>query len=157
MLTSPPSQVVTSLTTIQGAIGDLLRAYVHHTTQVLGGHAASSELAGATSALLSGIEEATALPAGVPATVAPGVIKKQKQRRKKDPDAPKAPPTAYFLYAKNARPLIKQDLGQDAKGDAVTLEASRRWNELPENEKEVSPPFCRRSCGRMNLSNLIVN
>lgn len=78
------------------------------------------------------------MPATAGATVAPGVIKKQKQRRKKDPNAPKAPPTAYFLYAKNARPLIKQDLGPDAKGDAVTFEASRRWNDLPDSEKEVS-------------------
>ncbi len=59
---------------------------------------------------------------------------KKKTRKKKDPNAPKAPPTAYFLYAQHARPIIKQDLGPDAKGDAVTLEASKRWNALDEGE-----------------------
>ena len=119
------------MTTLQGAIGDLLRAYISHTTSVLGG-SSGTELTAVTANIVTtaaGIEEDTA---------AKGKGAKKKVGRKKDPNAPKAPPTAYFLYAQHARPIIKQDLGEDAKGDAVTLEASKRWNALVEDEKEVS-------------------
>ncbi|KAF2101000.1 hypothetical protein NA57DRAFT_55068 [Rhizodiscina lignyota] len=120
--------VVTSLTTLQGAIKDLLNAYISHTTSILGGSSGT---------------ELNAVTANIVNSAAAGIeddkTKKKKQRRKKDPNAPKAPPTAYFLYAQHARPIIKNDLGESAKGDAVTLEASKRWNALNEEEKELMP------------------
>lgn len=75
------------------------------------------------------------MPVLTGADVKPTKVK--KTRKKKDPNAPKAPPTAYFLYAQSARTGIKEALGEDAKGNAVTEEASKRWNALSEAEKEV--------------------
>lgn len=140
---------MTSLTTLQSAIGDLLRAYLNHTTSVLGGVSGSevnaiTALDAVTANILTNArpgateEPSAPLPALTGADVKP--IKKKKQRRRKDPNAPKAPPTAYFLYAQSARTGIKEDLGPDAKGNAVTEEASRRWNALSDEEKEVSAP-----------------
>ena len=128
-------QVVTSLTTLQQAIGDLLRAYMNHTTSIIGG-TPGSELTTVAANILT---TAAGIEGEEPPAPVKGKAKKQKQRRKKDPNAPKAPPTAYFLYAQQARPLIKKDLGEGAKGDAVTMVASKRWNGLSDEEKEVSP------------------
>lgn len=74
---------------------------------------------------------------------APDLKQKRKRTRKeKDPNAPKRPLTAYFLYSHHARDIIKQDLrdannGQEPKSQEVQDEATRRWNAMVPDEKKV--------------------
>ncbi|KAF2868671.1 hypothetical protein BDV95DRAFT_578990 [Massariosphaeria phaeospora] len=83
---------------------------------------------------------ATAAGAGAP----PEKKKRKRNDKKKerDPNAPKRPLTAAFLYAQQARPYIKHDLeaqlGPDDKlePNAVNLEVNKRWNEMAEEGKE---------------------
>lgn len=70
--------------------------------------------------------------------------KKKRVKKEKDPNAPKRPLTAAFLYATTARPIVKADLERDLPEDeklganAVNEEVNRRWNALPEEDKAVS-------------------
>lgn len=54
----------------------------------------------------------------------------------KDPNAPKKPPSAYFLWAMANRPLIAQELGNSSP-KVVAPEAAKRWNELPQKLRAV--------------------
>ncbi|KAL5119758.1 hypothetical protein ACEQ8H_002364 [Pleosporales sp. CAS-2024a] len=68
--------------------------------------------------------------------------KRKREKKEKDPNAPKKPLTAAFLYAQTARPIVKADLeaaldpGAILEKNAVNLEVTKRWNDLPEEEKE---------------------
>lgn len=70
--------------------------------------------------------------------------KRKREKKERDPNAPKKPLTAAFLYHQHARPIVKADLeaalvpGHAIEKNAVQLEVNKRWNELPEEEKEVS-------------------
>jgi HMG (high mobility group) box len=63
--------------------------------------------------------------------------KPKKERKARDPNAPKRPLTAFFLYSASARPIVKQDLPETATSQEVSNEVLRRWNEMPISEKEV--------------------
>jgi hypothetical protein len=82
-----------------------------------------------------------------PVEVAPPVEeKKERKKRQHDPNAPKRPLTPYFLYMQTARPIIANDLGQDAPKGAVQEEGQRRWAAMTLDEKNVShvdalPPY----------------
>jgi hypothetical protein len=151
------------LTHVQNGLNDLLRAYMEHTTSVIAGEdgaldklqlppnitatanaaieAASSTANGIAQAITSGDKsEAAAADAGKPGKG----IKRKREKKEKDPNAPKKPLTAAFLYAQTARPIVRGDLeaalGPDQKlePNAVNLEVNKRWNEMPEEDKEVS-------------------
>ena len=70
--------------------------------------------------------------------------KKYKKREPRDPNAPKRPLTAYFLFLKAARPHIKQDLEEQTNkpislnAKVVSEEATKRFKELSEEERAVS-------------------
>lgn len=64
--------------------------------------------------------------------------KKERKKRTHDPNAPKRPLTPYFLYMQTARPIIANDLGQDAPKGAVQEEGQRRWASMTPAEKNVS-------------------
>ncbi|KAI0003134.1 hypothetical protein F4779DRAFT_602517 [Xylariaceae sp. FL0662B] len=66
---------------------------------------------------------------------APLEEKKERKKRTHDPNAPKRPLTPYFLYMQTARPIIANDLGQDAPKGAVQEEGQRRWASMTPNEK----------------------
>jgi hypothetical protein len=55
-----------------------------------------------------------------------------------DSGQPKRPITAYFLYVYSARAEIIEDLGYAAYPKDVAAEATRRWQEMPKAEKDVS-------------------
>ena len=153
------SNVQKGLAHVQNGLNDLMTAYIKHTASVLAGEdnsleslqlpsdiadTANSAMAAATFAINS---VATSIPA--PAKEAPtGKNNKRKREKKeKDPNAPKRPMTAAFSYIHAARPVVKKDLeaelapGQKLEPNAVNIEANKRWNELPETDKEVSFPI----------------
>jgi transcriptional regulator HMO1 len=72
-----------------------------------------------------------------------GTGKPKKERKLRDPNAPKRPLTAFFLYSSSARPIVKRDLGDKVSASEVSQEVLKRWNEMPEEEKHVrlQPPF----------------
>ncbi|KAJ2892990.1 putative high mobility group protein [Zalerion maritima] len=66
------------------------------------------------------------------------VIEEKKERKKRthDPNAPKRPLTPYFLYMQTARPIIANDLGENAPKGAVQEEGQRRWASMNASEKQ---------------------
>jgi hypothetical protein len=143
-----------SLTHAQGGVTDLLRAYTQHTASILAGGGDVVEnlqlpphiAAHATAAVEAAQTAGTAVTAAI---AAPEGKKKRKRAegkkdKVKDPNAPKRPLTAAFLFHQHARPIVKKDLeaalepGQKLEANAVNMEVNKRWNELPPEDKEVS-------------------
>ena len=58
----------------------------------------------------------------------------RKKGQKKDPDAPKRPPTAFFLFAKDRRPQIKAEQ-PEAKVTDVAKILGEEWRGLADNSK----------------------
>lgn len=75
------------------------------------------------------------IPVGFAPVVAPIEEKKERKKRTHDPNAPKRPLTPYFLYMQTARPIIANDLGDDAPKGAVQEEGQRRWSVMGAAEK----------------------
>ncbi|XPS79781.1 hypothetical protein M3J09_011753 [Ascochyta lentis] len=149
------------LTHVQNGLNDLLRAYMEHTTSVIAGEdgaldklqlppnitatanaaieAASSTANGIAQAITAGDKTEGAADTGKPAKG----IKRKREKKEKDPNAPKKPLTAAFLYAQTARPIVRGDLEaalgpeQKLEPNAVNLEVNKRWNEMPEEDKET--------------------
>ena len=148
----------TGLTNVQTGLNDLFRAYMQHTQSVLAGEDGDLGLqlpASMTATANAAMEAATSAANGITQVVnasnqvvdgaaADGKNKKRKREKKeKDPNAPKKPLTAAFLYAQTARPIVRADLesslapGAVLEKNAVNLEVNKRWNDLPDEEKEV--------------------
>jgi hypothetical protein len=147
------------LVNVQHGITSLLDSYRKHCHTVLGyeeGEAApySNDI----SALGAAVSAASVLEAGQKAIeeVTQGLgdkagdasksKKRKREKKERDPNAPKKPLTAAFLYHQHARPIVKADLeaalppGGQIEKNAVQIEVNKRWNELSEEEKEVSMP-----------------
>jgi hypothetical protein len=142
------SQVIVSLATLQSAVSDLSRAYINHANTVLNRgpvtveSSLSSGLAGglATTLLENGLLGA-GLPrhSSPPETTKPEVgDKKKRKRAPPDPNAPKRALTPYFLYMQHNRSQIASELGPQAKPKEVSDEGTKRWAEMPEDDKVVS-------------------
>ncbi|KAL6706380.1 hypothetical protein ACN47E_005486 [Coniothyrium glycines] len=143
------------LTHVQNGLNDLLRAYMQHTASILAGEdgdqlqipssiaaTASAAMDAATSAA-NGVNQVINAASHTTAAVEASKGKKRKREKKeRDPNAPKKPLTAAFLYHQHARPIVKADLeaalgpGQHIEKNAVQVEVNKRWNELPDEEKE---------------------
>ncbi|KAF2139984.1 uncharacterized protein K452DRAFT_289365 [Aplosporella prunicola CBS 121167] len=150
-------QVVTGLTTLQTAVTDLLRSYIKHTNSVLGSTPHGLDTLGISnplgSDLLSGalrnVSPGDILAAPAPAATAGQEAaeppkkgrKPKKEKKEKDPNEPKRPLTIFFLYSASARPVVKEDLGVEATKGQVEKEIQRRWNALPDEEKQVGSIF----------------
>jgi hypothetical protein len=131
----PIRLVVTGLTSLTGAINTLITAYIQHTNQLLSGGAAAAEGldTSALSAFLNSAGLGVQPNSGVP-------IKKEKKKRvkkEKDPNAPKRPLTAFFLFSTHARSLVKSDLGPTGTPVLVNDEILRRWKAMDEAGKKV--------------------
>src|SRR5271163_4746787 len=61
----------------------------------------------------------------------------KRKRREKDPNAPEKPPSAYHLFAKEARDEVKQALGGAPSANDVIGEINRRWKETSDVLKKV--------------------
>jgi hypothetical protein len=137
-------QVIVALATLQSSVQDLSRAYINHANTVLApgrGGALDSNLTNilSESGLLTGAPGSSAGPALI-GTGTEEVVegKKKRKRTPHDPNAPKRALTPYFLYMQSARAQIARELGDQAKPKEVADEGTRRWTEMPANEKAVS-------------------
>jgi hypothetical protein len=132
------------LTHVQNGIADLLGKYMKHTNSVLVGEEGEMQLSAMEIGRNAADSYGQVLASADKAVDAKQGIKRKRVKKEKDPNAPKKPLTAAFLYAQHARPIIKQDLeaalqpGGQIEKNAVQIEVNKRWNELPEEEKEVS-------------------
>ena len=135
-------QVIVALATLQSSVQDLSRAYINHANTVLAPGRGGSLDANLTNILSeSGLMNAISGPSGTSAPAAPEPELEGKKKRKRtphDPNAPKRALTPYFLYMQSARGQIAKELGDQAKPKEVADEGTRRWTEMPQNEKSVS-------------------
>lgn len=74
---------------------------------------------------------------GAGLTALTGEKKQKRKRAPKNPDAPKRPQTAFFLYLEANRDSVKSELGDDSKPGDVAKLMRQRWVNLSETEKEV--------------------
>ena len=132
-------QVVTGLATLQSAVQDLSRAYIAHTNTVIGkGSGSALELMSVANPLGPG---ENVLFAGRTATPGPNVEGGESKKRKRAPhdkNAPKRPVTPYFLYMQTARSEISSEMPPGHTAKQVADEGTKRWLEMPAEEKEVS-------------------
>ena len=140
-------QVITGLTALQAAAGDLIHAYLAHTNNVLGGGPStlSDTLAISNPLGFSSTAGGSSGAGGAHLTAAGGTVgadggKKKRVRKERDPNAPKRPLTAYFLYAQRAREYIRKDLAtdnEDVRPGDISTESTRRWHAMKPEEQEV--------------------
>ncbi|KAF2435599.1 hypothetical protein EJ08DRAFT_645877 [Tothia fuscella] len=123
--------VVSGLTTLTSAVNSLITAYITHTDQLLNGGAAVREGLD-TSAVTNFLTGGGLATSGGPAKKE----KKKRVKKEKDPNAPKRPLTAFFLYSTNARNVVKNDLGATATPVLVNDEILRRWKSMDEAGKK---------------------
>lgn len=136
------TSVVTGLTTLTSGIHVLITAYINHSNQLLSGQGVE----GFDTAEINKVFSTGGIPplGSAGAAAALGPLRKEKKKRVKkerDPDAPKRPLTAFFLFSTNARDLVKRE-NPGSSPVEVNSEILRRWTQMDEPEKQVS---CRRS------------
>lgn len=153
------ASVQKGLHNVSNNLNELMHAYIKHTASVLSGEDGALEGLQLSESAQHMIDEAdlatksvanltkslAAAPAANAADADAGKSKKRKREKKiKDPNAPKRPLTAAFLFAQSARPIIKKDLenelppGAKLEPNALNLEVNKRWNEMTDEDKEVS-------------------
>ncbi|KAL9046237.1 MAG: hypothetical protein Q9214_000879 [Letrouitia sp. 1 TL-2023] len=129
-------KVVTGLATLQSAVQDLSRAYIAHTSAVIGkGPNSSLELLNLANPLGE-----NGLFSGRLATPGPTGEQTEGKKRKRAPhdkNAPKRPVTPYFLYMQTARPLIGNQMEPGYTAKQVADEGTRRWNAMGQKEKDL--------------------
>ena len=93
------------------------------------------------------VREATDAAPPPPADASPAAAdapdkKDGKKKRVHDPNAPKRPLTAFFLYMKFARPIIHKEMGEETRPKQVADEGAARWAVMSDADKQVglSPP-----------------
>lgn len=161
-----PTQVLMALASVQKGLhnvsnnlNELMHAYIKHTASVLSGEDGALEGLQLSESAQHMIDEAdlatksvanltrslSTAHAATTADAEPGKSKKRKREKKiKDPNYPKRPLTAAFLFAQSARPIIRKDLenelppGAKLEPNAINLEVNKRWNEMAAEDKEVS-------------------
>ena len=72
-----------------------------------------------------------------PGPTAEVVEAKKRKRAPHDKNAPKRPMTPYFLYMHTARSLIAGEMEPSHSAKEVADEGTRRWNDMPAEEREV--------------------
>jgi hypothetical protein len=129
-------QIVTGLTTLIGVITELNTAFIKHTNDL-------ANEGGANINSLSSVSITHFLSTAGKAVTGAGLasdlvkVKRKRVKKEKDPNAPKRPLTAFFLYSTFARPEVKDELG-DVSPVEINNEILRRWKEMPPLEKQVS-------------------
>lgn len=64
-------------------------------------------------------------------------VKEPKEKKIKDPNAPKRPPSAYILYQNDVRDTIRQENPGIVYKDVLTA-VSERWKGMTDEQKKVS-------------------
>lgn len=73
----------------------------------------------------------------------PGVVGNKKGRKKKDPNEPQKPVSAYALFFRDTQAAIKGQNPSASFGEVSKIVASM-WDSLAEEQKQVFVPMC---CG----------
>ena len=132
-------------------IHELNNAYLKHTSDLLSAGGVAPEI------LTQYAVQHYLNPQGKGALLGSGIsglnsdltkVKKKRAKKEKDPNAPKRPLTAYFLYSTHARPEVKKDLGDSATPVEVNNEILKRWKEMAADKKEVCPNAFMKLCMR---------
>ena len=129
--------MITSWVSLEGALRDATRAYISHSNAVLGG---SENLDLSKLDLTAFI--GTAFPP-VPELKEEGddsKVKAKRQRKPKDPNAPKRPLTAYLAWLGDNREKIHVELGPGQGRGGISSEGTKRWHALSESSKQVCSP-----------------
>ena len=63
---------------------------------------------------------------------------KTKEKKVKDPNAPKKGKSAYLFFCEEERPKVKEDLGDEVKSSEVTTELGVRWRDLHEDSSSAA-------------------
>lgn len=129
--------MITSWVTLEGALRDATRAYISHSNAVLGGSETldiskldlTTFLAGQFPQIPEVKEEGTEAK-----------TKLKRQRKAKDPNAPKRPLTAYLAWLGDNREKIHSELGPGQGRGGISSEGTKRWNALSEDIKQVCRP-----------------
>merc|ERR1711990_986305 len=61
---------------------------------------------------------------------------KKATKRKKDPNAPKRPQTAFFVFSAKHREEVKGELGDGARVGDIAKELGKRWKTLDEDARQ---------------------
>lgn len=70
-------------------------------------------------------------------TPPPGTkVTKKGKKRKKDPNAPKRPQTAFFVFSTKHREEVKGELGEGARVGDIAKRLGQRWKELEDEDKQ---------------------
>ena len=135
-------KVVTGLATLQSAVQDLSRAYIAHTNTVIGkGSGSALELMSVANPLGPGENVLFTGRTATPGPIMEGPESKKRKRAPHDKNAPKRPVTPYFLYMQTARSEISSEMPLGHTAKQVADEGTKRWLEMPAEEKEVSLSF----------------
>nr|POF05254.1 hmg box-containing protein c28f2.11 [Quercus suber] len=136
-------RLVSAYTKLSSSIDRAVKAYIEHTDAVIVGEIPLDasylsqpflELSSATQQLL--VNDPQPALDGEDSK-----IKKKRSQKLRDPDAPKRPQTAYFLYMRDQRPLIAKELAEKndgtkhAPGDVAKL-GTERWNSLDQKSQQ---------------------
>jgi len=123
--------VVTGLTKLNGAISTLIEAFVSHTNKLLSAEGQEGAVLD-TKTLTEFLANAGLSREPI---AEPKKEKKKRAKKEKDPNAPKRPLTAFFLFSSKARDHVKTDLGTTASPVDVNSEILRRWGAMDEAQK----------------------
>lgn len=134
------SQVVLRLLGLQTYIAELSTAYIEHANNVIAGQSATIDLPAVPAHLVGAVDITGVVPQSPGAKSEAGP--KKRKRAPADPNAPKRALTPYFLYMQHNRSKISGDLGENARPKEVADEGTRRWQSMPDEEKEVCRLFC---------------
>lgn len=61
---------------------------------------------------------------------------KKGKKRKKDPNAPKRPQTAFFVFSTKHREEVKEELGEGARVGDIAKRLGEKWKELTDEDKQ---------------------
>jgi len=64
-----------------------------------------------------------------------GKGKKGAKKRKKDPNAPKRPQTAFFVFSTKHREEVKKELGEGVRVGDIAKRLGEKWKELTDEDK----------------------
>ena len=139
-------KVVTGLATLQSAVQDLSRAYIAHTNTVIGkGSGSALELMSVANPLGPGENVLFTGRTATPGPNVEGADSKKRKRAPHDKNAPKRPVTPYFLYMQTARTEISSEMPLGHTAKQVADEGTKRWLEMPTEDKEVSVSLPRKA------------
>ncbi|KAL1296605.1 hypothetical protein AAFC00_000098 [Neodothiora populina] len=128
--------LITSWVTLEGALRDATRAYISHSNAVLAGTKSVLDTSNLdlTTFVVNQLPPVAADVKGDEPTEAKAKLK--RQRKPKDPNAPKRPLTAYLAWLGDNRQRIHAELGSGQGRGGISSEGTKRWHALSDATKQ---------------------